>query len=114
MIFDWDENKERLNIKNHDSINFEEASEVFFDENAFEELDKEHSTAMETRYICIGNSSKRLLRVSFTIRFDENDNEIIRSYLKNTLRSSFAPLPLCGSNKKSRKGAKAQRKRKIN
>ena len=80
MIFDWDENKERANIKNHDSINFEEASEVFSDENAFEELDKEHSTAAETRYICIGNSSKRLLRVSITIRLDENGNEIVRIF----------------------------------
>ena len=80
MIFDWDENKERENIKNHDRIDFDEASEAFYDDNAFEEFDKEHSTALETRYICIGNSSKRLLRVSFTIRFDENGNEIIRIF----------------------------------
>ncbi len=80
MIFDWDENKERKNIKNHDGIDFDEASEAFFDANAFEEFDKEHSTALEIRYICIGNSSKRLLRVSFTIRFDETGNEIIRIF----------------------------------
>jgi uncharacterized DUF497 family protein len=43
-------------------------------------LDKEHSTAVETRYICVGNSSKRLLRVSFTVRADENGNETIRIF----------------------------------
>ena len=78
MIFDWDENKEKLNIKNHDGIDFNEASEVFFDENAFEFLESEHSTAEEKRFVCIGNSGKRLLHVSYTIRYDENENEIIR------------------------------------
>ncbi len=78
MIFDWDENKERANIKKHDGIDFDEASEVFFDNDAFDEFDEEHSTAEETRYICVGNSSKRFLRVSYTIRFDENGSEIIR------------------------------------
>jgi uncharacterized protein len=78
MIFDWDENKKKLNIKNHDGIDFDEASEVFYDENAFEFLDKAHSTAEETRFVCVGNSGKRLLRVSFTIRYDENGDEIIR------------------------------------
>lgn len=78
MIFDWDINKEKLNIKNHDGIDFEEATEAFFDENAFEFFDAEHSTAEEKRFVCIGNSSKRLLRVSYTIRFDERGNEVIR------------------------------------
>ncbi len=49
MIFDWDENKERANIKKHDGIDFDEASEVFFDNDAFDEFDEEHSTAEETR-----------------------------------------------------------------
>jgi len=78
MIFDWDENKETENIKKHNGINFDEASEVFYDDDAFDEFDEEHSTVEETRYICVGNSSKRFLRVSYTIRFDENGNEIIR------------------------------------
>ena len=78
MIFDWDENKEKLNIKNHDGIDFDEASEVFYDENAFEFLDKAHSTNEETRFVCVGNSAKRLLRVSYTIRYDESGGEIIR------------------------------------
>jgi len=78
MIFDWDEDKENANIKKHNGIDFNEASEVFFDDDAFDEFDEEHSTAEETRFICVGNSSKKFLRVSYTIRFDENGNEIIR------------------------------------
>lgn len=78
MIFDWDENKERANVIRHAGIDFDEASEAFYDENAFEFFDEEHSNAEEKRFVCIGNSSKRLLRVSYTIRLDENDGEIIR------------------------------------
>ena len=59
-------------------MTFAEAREVFFDENSYEDYDDEHSDAEEKRFIRIGNSSKRLLRVSFTIRKDETDNEIIR------------------------------------
>jgi hypothetical protein len=77
MIFDWNEDKEKSNIKKH-GIDFEEASEVFSDENIFEEFDAEHSNSDENRFICIGNSNKRLLRVSYTVRFDETENEIIR------------------------------------
>lgn len=78
MIFEWDENKEKLNIKNHDDIDFEEASEAFFDENVFEFYDAKHSTDEEKRFVCIGNSSKKLLRVSYTVRFDAEGNKIIR------------------------------------
>ena len=78
MIFDWDENKEKLNIKNHDGIDFDEASEAFYDDNCFEFFDVKHSTVEEKRFVCVGNSSKRLLRVSYTIRIDENGDEIIR------------------------------------
>ena len=78
MIFDWNESKERANIKNHNGIDFEEASEAFFDKNVFEFFDSEHSTDEEKRFVCIGNSSKRLLRVSYTVRYDADDNEIIR------------------------------------
>ena len=78
MIFDWDENKEKLNIKNHDGIDFDEASESFYDANCFEFFDAKHSTVEEKRFVCVGNSSKRLLRVSYTIRLNENGDEIIR------------------------------------
>ena len=77
MRFDWNPDKARANRKKHDSISFEEAVEVFYDENAVEDYDEGHSDDGEIRYVRIGNSSKRLLWVSFTIREDE-DGEIIR------------------------------------
>lgn len=39
MQFQWDENKAKQNIKNHDGINFDDAVEVFFDEFALDEYD---------------------------------------------------------------------------
>ena len=78
MRFDWNPDKAKENEKKHEGVSFEEAVEVFYDENAVEDYDDEHSDAEEIRYVRIGNSSKRLLRVSFTIRQDETDNEIVR------------------------------------
>lgn len=78
MRFDWDPDKAEENKRKHEGVTFDEAVEVFYDATAFEEYDNKHSNAEEIRFIRIGNSSKRLLRVSFTIRQDETDNEIIR------------------------------------
>ena len=78
MMFEWDENKAVENERKHEGVTFKEAAEVFLDANAVEDFDAEHSDAEETRYLRIGNSSKRLLRVSFTIRTDETEDEIIR------------------------------------
>ena len=78
MKFDWNPDKAKANEKKHESVSFEEAVQVFYDENAVEDYDDEHSDAAETRYLRLGNSSKRLLRVSFTVLTDETDDEIIR------------------------------------
>ncbi len=78
MTFEWDENKAAENEKKHEGVTFKEAVEIFLDANAVEGYDDEHSDAKEIRYLRIGNSSKRLLRVSFTVRADESEDEIIR------------------------------------
>ena len=78
MTFEWDENKAVENERKHEGVSFKEAAEVFLDANAVEDYDDEHSDAEEVRYLRIGNSSKRLLRVSFTVRADETEDEIIR------------------------------------
>lgn len=78
MTFEWDENKAVENEINHEGITFKEAAEVFLDSNAVEDFDAEHSNAEELRYLRIGNSSKRLLRVSFAVLADETEDEIIR------------------------------------
>jgi uncharacterized DUF497 family protein len=77
MTFEWDENKAAENERKHEGVTFKEAAETFLDASAVEDYDEEHSGADEIRYLRIGNSSKRLLRVSFTIRAGK-DGEIIR------------------------------------
>ncbi len=75
MKFDWDENKEKVNIRKH-QVNFDEASKAFSDPNAVDVLDELNSD-FEVRYQIVGISPFRLLFVSFTIREDEN-GELIR------------------------------------
>ncbi|MCY7344713.1 MAG: BrnT family toxin [Pyrinomonadaceae bacterium] len=78
MRFDWNPDKAKENERKHEGVTFEEAVEVFYDENAVEDFDDEHAEAQEIRYFRVGNSSKRLLRVSFTVRANETEDEIIR------------------------------------
>ena len=52
MTFEWDDNKEQINIKKH-GMDFETASRVFDDENRIEIYDDLHSN-YEDRYITIG------------------------------------------------------------
>lgn len=51
---EWDNAKNQENIRKH-GLSFELAQVVFNDPNAIEYYDKEHSTADEQRYICIGD-----------------------------------------------------------
>ncbi len=53
-VFDWDENKNQINLKKH-GIDFSEASTVFFDEQAILFDDPEHSE-YEDRFLLIGMS----------------------------------------------------------
>ena len=52
--FDWDENKNRINLEKH-GITFEEASTVFFDDRAILFDDPEHSID-EYRFLLLGMS----------------------------------------------------------
>jgi uncharacterized DUF497 family protein len=63
MIFEWDEEKNLLNIKKH-GISFQEAVVVFTDEHILERYDNRHSTLYEERYIGIGK-----MRSGITIMF---------------------------------------------
>ena len=72
--FEWDENKNKSNIKKH-NVSFEEAKSVFSDDRARLISDPEHSD-LEERFILLGMSSQtKILVISHTYR--END-EIIR------------------------------------
>ena len=50
--FEWDENKNRINLAKH-GISFEEARTVFFDDRAILFDDPEHSTE-EDRFLLLG------------------------------------------------------------
>ncbi len=65
MVFEWDEDKNRLNREKH-GISFEVAAKVFDDDNYIEMYDFEHSTD-EDRYIAIGRV-RDILFVVFTER----------------------------------------------
>ena len=54
FYFDWDENKNRINLEKH-GITFEEASTVFFDDRAILFDDPEHSID-EDRFLLLGTS----------------------------------------------------------
>ena len=61
MYFDWDENKNQINQKKH-GITFEEASSVFYDDEALLKDDPDHS-GDEERFIILGFSNKANLLV---------------------------------------------------
>ena len=64
--FSWDDKKNNANQKKH-NISFEEAKTVFYDENAIDFYDTEHSTN-EDRYLLLGLSNKlHILLISYTL-----------------------------------------------
>jgi uncharacterized protein len=71
MNFEWDENKAKLNIKNHDGISFEDAKEVFADDYSLDVFDDSHSNFDENRFRVIGLTIKGVLLVVYTVRDQE-------------------------------------------
>jgi len=73
LQFEWDKRKEKANIKKHD-ISFDEARTVFYDENAIQFFDPDHSDD-EDRFVLLGISFK--LRVVVVCNcFRENDTVV--------------------------------------
>ena len=67
LKFDWDKSKAVLNKKKH-GVSFEEAVTVFYDDNALEFHDPDHSES-EDRFIMVGLSFKtKILVVSDCLR----------------------------------------------
>jgi len=73
LRFQWDKLKEKANIKKH-GVSFDEACAVFYDENALQFFDPDHSES-EDRFILLGISFKlRILVVCHCFR--ESDTVI--------------------------------------
>ena len=70
MTFEWDEEKEKLNIQKHDGITFSYAARVFLDSKRIEKIDHNHSYE-EERYNVIG-CVERVLFVVYTERREDN------------------------------------------
>ena len=66
MKFEWDDKKAVENLTKH-GVSFGEATEVFYDPNALEDYDAEHSVD-ESRFTIIGLSTRRLLYVVYAER----------------------------------------------
>lgn len=76
LQFEWDDRKNRINRRKH-RISFEEAQTAFFDENAIEFFDPDHS-GTEERFLLLGRSFKlRILIICHCYRKAEDVIRII-------------------------------------
>jgi hypothetical protein len=74
--FEWDKKKEKANVKKH-GISFDEARSAFFDENAIQFYDPDHSEE-EDRFILLGLSLKpQILVVCHCFRESETVIRVI-------------------------------------
>ena len=73
LIFEWDENKEQINIKKH-NVDFETAARIFFDDNLLQRCDDFHSDG-EIRMQAIGAADKNEILI-LTAAYTERGNNI--------------------------------------
>ena len=76
LRFDWDEQKQKINIRKH-GVSFEEARTAFYDENAIQYFDPDHSEDKD-RFLLLGLSIKpQILVVCHCFRESETLVRII-------------------------------------
>jgi uncharacterized DUF497 family protein len=87
LRFEWDEEKAKVNVRKH-GVSFEEARTVFYDENAIQFCDPDHSED-EDRFILLGLSfmpqvlvvchcfreSETIVRIISARRADKNEEQ---------------------------------------
>ncbi len=95
MDFEWDENKNKLNIEKH-GIDFNEAKEVFKDPNKKAALDLRKNYG-EDRWIALGKAIDTLIVVVYTIR-NQVFSIISARYAKKAERDKYYDI---NSNEKS-------------
>jgi len=86
MKFEWDIDKEKINIKKH-HVTFEQASYVFADPFALSLYDDEHSKN-EDRWVLLGKSLNEAVLLVVHMFRDHNGQEYVRiiSARKATLK----------------------------
>jgi len=63
MKFEWDENKNKANVKKY-GIAFEDAAKIFLAQR----VEKRSDRANEKRYITVGEVNNRVIAVIYTLR----------------------------------------------
>ena len=77
MNFEWNAEKETLNIKKH-GVTFEQACYVFSDQFSLSMYDNQHSDN-EDRWITLGQSlNEKLLLVVHTLKYEYEKEELVR------------------------------------
>ena len=71
MLFEWDENKEKINISKH-GLDFSTAALVFRDQNRLEWFDELHSD-YEDRYITTGDKPNGIAALCIHDHEDDGD-----------------------------------------
>ena len=75
MKFEWDPNKEAINIKKH-GVSFEQAAYVFADQFSLSMFDDEHSN-QEDRWVILGKSNNEMvLLIIHTFRNSDNEETV--------------------------------------
>lgn len=74
LIFEWDNEKNQINQTKH-NVSFEEAKSVFYDDNAIQFWDEEHSD-LEDRFLMLGRSSQ--MRILLVVHCYQEKELIIR------------------------------------
>ncbi len=86
LRFEWDNEKDKLNQKKH-GISFDEAKSVFYDDQAIQFWDDNHSN-LEERFLLLGRSSKmRILLIVHCYRQQESVIRIISARKATTNES---------------------------
>lgn len=90
LRFEWDQSKNKENLRKH-GVSFDEAQTVFFDTNAVEFYDDEHS-AWEDRFLLLGVSTKlRMLLVCHCLREEGSVIRIISARKATTNERELYP-----------------------
>lgn len=79
MGFVWDPNKDQLNRKKHEGLDFETAKLVFEDPNVVLEMDRIEESG-EERWHAIGMVKEALLLVAHVYRTSDNNEQVIRIF----------------------------------
>ena len=77
MKFEWNTNKEKINIKKH-KISFEQASYVFSDKYALSKYDSKHSIDNEDRWVLLGRCKQDTILVVIHTFKNDKKTEAVR------------------------------------